>query len=47
MQRDLGMSDVQWSAGISLFYAGYMVSQLPVRSSSIHHIVPPFRTLMS
>lgn len=29
MQRDLGMTDVQWSAGISLFYVGYMISQLP------------------
>jgi MFS family permease len=29
MQTDLGMTDVQWSAGISMFYVGYMVTQLP------------------
>ncbi|KAG7527512.1 hypothetical protein FFLO_06858 [Filobasidium floriforme] len=29
MQDDLKMTDVQWSAGISLFYVGYMISQLP------------------
>ncbi|KXJ88339.1 major facilitator superfamily transporter [Microdochium bolleyi] len=27
MQRDLGMSDTEWSAGISLFYVGYIISQ--------------------
>lgn len=30
MQEDLGnMTDVQWSAGISLFYVGYIISQVP------------------
>jgi predicted DNA repair protein MutK len=29
MQDDLNMTDVQWSAGISMFYAGYMATQLP------------------
>lgn len=29
MQKDMHMNDVQWSAGISLFYAGYMITQLP------------------
>jgi sugar phosphate permease len=29
MQEDLNMSDVEWSAGISLFYVGYMISQVP------------------
>ncbi|KAI0206138.1 major facilitator superfamily transporter [Astrocystis sublimbata] len=29
MQDDLGLSDVQWSLGISLFYIGYIVSQVP------------------
>lgn len=29
MQEDMNMTDVQWSAGISLFYAGYMATQLP------------------
>jgi hypothetical protein len=29
MQADLNMTDVQWSAGISMFYAGYMSTQLP------------------
>jgi MFS family permease len=29
MQNDLHMSDVQWSAGISLFYVGYIISQVP------------------
>ena len=29
MQDDLNMTDVQWSAGISLFYAGYIISQIP------------------
>ena len=29
MQEDLGMNDVQWSAGISLFYAGYIITQVP------------------
>lgn len=33
MQEDLGMSDVEWSAGISLFYVGYIISQ--VRGSVI------------
>lgn len=29
MQKDLHMSDVEWSAGISLFYVGYIISQIP------------------
>ncbi|GIZ48044.1 hypothetical protein CKM354_001111900 [Cercospora kikuchii] len=30
MQTDVGnMSDVQWSAGISMFYVGYIISQVP------------------
>lgn len=29
MQKDLGMSDPQWSAGISRFYVGYSISQIP------------------
>ena len=29
MQTDIHMTDVQWSAGISLFYAGYIFTQLP------------------
>ena len=29
MQDDLRMTDVQWSAGISLFYVGYIISQVP------------------
>ncbi|KAF5678610.1 major facilitator superfamily transporter [Fusarium heterosporum] len=29
MQDDLHMSDTMWSAGISLFYVGYIVTQLP------------------
>lgn len=29
MQDDLHMTDVQWSAGISLFYVGYIISQIP------------------
>ncbi|KAF2008403.1 MFS general substrate transporter [Aaosphaeria arxii CBS 175.79] len=29
MQKDLHMSDVEWSAGISLFYVGYIISQVP------------------
>jgi hypothetical protein len=28
MQDDLNMTDVQWSAGISLFYVGYIISQV-------------------
>ncbi|KAH7017979.1 major facilitator superfamily domain-containing protein [Microdochium trichocladiopsis] len=28
-QTDLGMSDTVWSAGISTFYVGYLVGQLP------------------
>jgi hypothetical protein len=28
MQDDLGMTDVEWSAGISLFYVGYIISQV-------------------
>jgi MFS family permease len=29
MQEDCHMSDVEWSAGISLFYVGYIISQVP------------------
>ncbi|KAL2795263.1 major facilitator superfamily domain-containing protein [Aspergillus keveii] len=29
MQEDLGMDDKTWSAGISLFYVGYIISQVP------------------
>lgn len=29
MQEDLGMNDTQWSAGISMFYVGYIISQIP------------------
>ncbi|KAI1393108.1 major facilitator superfamily transporter [Hypoxylon trugodes] len=29
MQRDLNMTDEQWSTGISMFYVGYIISQLP------------------
>lgn len=29
MQDDLHMSDTMWSAGISLFYVGYIISQVP------------------
>ena len=29
LQDDLGMSDTIWSAGISTFYVGYLVGQLP------------------
>lgn len=29
MQEDCNMTDVEWSAGISLFYVGYIISQIP------------------
>lgn len=29
MQQDLHMSDTMWSAGISMFYVGYIISQVP------------------
>jgi MFS family permease len=29
MQEDLHMSDTEWSAGISLFYVGYIIAQVP------------------
>ena len=29
LQEDLGMTDTVWSAGISTFYVGYLVGQLP------------------
>jgi MFS family permease len=29
MQKDLGMSDKMWSTGISAYYIGYIISQLP------------------
>ncbi|KAI4745759.1 MFS transporter [Aureobasidium sp. EXF-12298] len=29
MQADLGMNDVMWSTGISMFYVGYIISQIP------------------
>jgi hypothetical protein len=28
MQEDGYMTDVEWSAGISLFYVGYIISQV-------------------
>ncbi|USP82062.1 vitamin H transporter [Curvularia clavata] len=44
MQEDLHMSDVEWSAGISLFYVGYIISQVPgnvwVAKSSPRVILP-------
>lgn len=44
MQKDLHMSDVEWSAGISLFYVGYIVSQVPgnviIAKSSPRIILP-------
>lgn len=29
MQKDLGLSDKMWSLGISAYYIGYIISQLP------------------
>lgn len=29
LQEDLNMSDTVWNAGISAFYVGYLVGQLP------------------
>jgi MFS family permease len=29
MQKDLGMTDKMWSTGISAYYIGYIISQLP------------------
>ena len=29
MQEDMGMSDTVWSAGISMFYVGYILTQIP------------------
>jgi fucose permease len=29
MQEDLGMTDTVWNAGISTFYVGYLIGQLP------------------
>ncbi|KAK3645213.1 hypothetical protein LTR56_009265 [Elasticomyces elasticus] len=29
MQEDCHMTDVEWSAGISLFYVGYIIGQIP------------------
>lgn len=29
LQEDLNMSDTVWNAGISTFYVGYLVGQLP------------------
>jgi MFS family permease len=29
LQEDLGMSDTVWNAGISTFYVGYLIGQLP------------------
>ena len=44
MQEDLHMTDVQWSAGISLFYVGYIISQVPanimIAKSSPRFIMP-------
>lgn len=28
-QSDLGMNDTMWNAGISTFYVGYTIAQLP------------------
>lgn len=38
MQKDLGMSDTEWSAGISLFYVGYILSQASEIPSSATHL---------
>lgn len=44
MQKDLHMSDVEWSAGISLFYVGYIISQVPgnvfIAKSSPRAVLP-------
>jgi MFS family permease len=44
MQEDLHMTDVEWSAGISLFYVGYIISQIPgnviIAKSSPRVIMP-------
>jgi MFS family permease len=44
MQEDLHMTDVEWSAGISLFYVGYIISQIPgnviIAKSSPRIIMP-------
>ncbi|KAL4926341.1 major facilitator superfamily domain-containing protein [Aspergillus undulatus] len=32
MQDDLGMDDTTWSAGISLFYVGYIISHVPANA---------------
>jgi MFS family permease len=44
MQEDLNMSDVQWSAGISLFYVGYIIGQVPgniwIAKSKPRYILP-------
>ncbi|KAJ4399439.1 hypothetical protein N0V91_009448 [Didymella pomorum] len=44
MQEDLHMTDVEWSAGISLFYVGYIISQVPgnviIAKSSPRVIMP-------
>src|SRR5687768_536534 len=29
MQEDMHMSDTMWSAGISMFYVGYIITQIP------------------
>ncbi|KAI1252871.1 hypothetical protein MGN70_005077 [Eutypa lata] len=38
MQKDCGMDDTTWSAGISTFYVGYMVGQLPGNAWSVYTI---------
>lgn len=40
MQEDLHMSDVEWSAGISLFYVGYIISQ-------VEYLPPPICFLLT
>lgn len=37
MQEDCGMDDTTWSAGISTFYVGYMVGQLPGNGGDSNH----------
>jgi MFS family permease len=44
MQEDLHMTDVEWSAGISLFYVGYIISQVPgnvIISKSSPRVIMP------
>ncbi|KAK5747169.1 hypothetical protein LTR17_000304 [Elasticomyces elasticus] len=34
MQEDCHMTDIEWSAGISLFYVGYIIGQIPGMSQN-------------